>query len=128
MNLNPCSGTTGIPKGVMLTNKNLCANFDSIATLKELTTNHNFLAILPLHHALPLMATLLVPLFSNNKATFMQDLKQSALLECIKEAKITAIIGIPELYNMLYKSITSKLKSLPSYKKLFAYSLLSIFP
>ncbi len=107
------SGTTGTPKGVMLTHKNFYSNYESIDEFGGLSAKHNFLSILPLHHSFPFMATLIFPLFSKNKITYLSSLKQSDILDCIKEAKITALIGVPQLYTLIAQSIENEMKKIP---------------
>lgn len=58
------SGTTGRPKGVMLTQANLVANARAIATEHALTTSDRVLAVLPLYHINAFAVTMLAPLAS----------------------------------------------------------------
>jgi long-chain acyl-CoA synthetase len=56
------SGTTGVPKGVMLTQGNLTANARSISVEHELTASDRVLAVLPLYHINAFAVTMLAPL------------------------------------------------------------------
>ncbi|MEO2065170.1 MAG: class I adenylate-forming enzyme family protein, partial [Desulfurobacteriaceae bacterium] len=56
------SGTTGNPKGVMLTLGNLDHNVKAVEKLGFLNDKDRFIAILPFHHTYPLMTTVLLPL------------------------------------------------------------------
>lgn len=58
------SGTTGVPKGVMLTQSNLVANAFAIAAEHRLTDNDRVLAVLPLYHINAFTVTMLAPLVS----------------------------------------------------------------
>lgn len=104
------SGTTGTPKGVMLTHHNFYSNFVSIEKFGALSDKHNFLSILPLHHSFPFMATLIFPLFTKNKITYLSSLKQSDILTCIKESKITVLIGVPQILTLIAQSIQNEIK------------------
>lgn len=108
------SGTTGRPKGAMLTHKNFSSNFQSIAQLKLLSEKDNVLSILPLHHSFPFMVTLLIPLFSQGRITYISTLKSEDLLECMRETKVTILVGVPQLLYMFYKRISGELKKVPS--------------
>jgi long-chain acyl-CoA synthetase len=107
------SGTTGIPKGVMLTHKNFSANCRGVTALKAIRPDDNFLAILPLHHAFPFTATLLVPLFARVKITYLDTLKAEAILKCIKEQKITILAVTPQVLQHFHQGMWRQLEIIP---------------
>ena len=104
------SGTTGIPKGVMLTHKNFCANYRGIAKLNAIRPDDNLLAILPLHHAFPFTATLLLPLFSRVKITYLDTLKAEAILRCVKEQRVTILVLTPQVLQHFYHGMQRQLE------------------
>ena len=103
------SGTTGLPKGVMLTQKNFFANYRGIAQLNAVRPDDNMLAILPLHHALPFTATLLLPLFSRAKITYLDTLQAEAILRCIKEQQVTVLVLTPQVLQHFYQGMQRQL-------------------
>jgi long-chain acyl-CoA synthetase len=107
------SGTTGIPKGVMLTHKNFCANYRGIAQLNAVRPDDNLLAILPLHHAFPFTATLLLPLFSRVKITYLDTLKAEAILRCVKEQRVTILVLTPQVLQHFYQGMKRQLELIP---------------
>jgi long-chain acyl-CoA synthetase len=107
------SGTTGIPKGVMLTHKNFCANYRGIAELNAVRPDDNLLAILPLHHALPFTATLLLPLFFRVKITYLDTLKAEAILRCVKEQRVTILVLTPQVLQHFYHGMKRQLDLIP---------------
>ncbi len=107
------SGTTGPPKGVMLTQKNFAANYRGIAALEAVTPKDNFLAILPLFHAFPFTATLILPLFSGATVTFIDTLKAEPVLRCLKEQQVTILPVTPQVLQHFYRGIAKKLEDLP---------------
>ncbi|MCQ9207168.1 MAG: AMP-binding protein [Omnitrophica bacterium] len=107
------SGTTARPKGVMLTHENFYSNSRSIDKLKLFSDKDNVLSILPLHHSFPFMVTLVVPLFSQSKITYISSLKSEELLGCMRETGVTMLVGVPQLFHMFYKHISDGIKKIP---------------
>ncbi len=107
------SGTTGKPKGVVLTHANFDANFQSITKIGLISHTDNLLSLLPLHHAFPFMVNLLVPFFTRAIITFVSDLSSDSILTCMRETGVTGLIGVPQLYYMLFNNIQRKLKQIP---------------
>ena len=107
------SGTTAKPKGVVLTHANLCSNFQSINQLNICLPGDNFLSILPLHHTYAFMVTLLVPLCIGARVTYCASFKPEELSGIIKEAGVTVLVGVPQLFSLLHKAICDKIKRMP---------------
>ncbi len=107
------SGTTGPPKGVMLTHRNLSANFLGIVELQAVTPADNFLALLPLHHSFPFMACLLTPLFYGARIVFLNSLKAELVLRCLKEQQITILMVTPQVLQHFARGIQKRLDELP---------------
>ncbi|MGQ9920302.1 MAG: AMP-binding protein [Desulfobacca sp.] len=107
------SGTTGLPKGVMLTQKNFAANYEGIAALRAVTPADNFLALLPLFHAFPFTATLLLPLFTGATVTFLDTLKAEPVLRCLKEQRVTILPVTPQVLQHFYRGLAARLEQLP---------------
>jgi long-chain acyl-CoA synthetase len=107
------SGTTGLPKGVMLTHKNFCANFLSISKLGYVRVTDNFLAILPLHHSFPFMATLITPLFTGATITYLKTLKPEMILKCLKEEKVTILTVTPQVLQSFYRRMENRIEKIP---------------
>ena len=111
------SGTTGKYKGVMLTHKNFYANYLSISQLAFPVQEQHFLALLPLHHSFPFMVTLIVPLLARGSVTYLDSFKSDDLLRCLQQDAITVLVGVPQLFYVLHKSIAMKLKQLVWFKR-----------
>ena len=120
--VNPCdiasliytSGTTGKPKGVLLSHRNICSNFISIQKLNLCSASDNFLAILPLYHSYAFMVTLIMPLLLGAKVTYCLSFKSGDLSQIIQEARVTILVGVPQLFSLLHKAIFDRIKKIPS--------------
>ncbi len=107
------SGTTAKPKGVILTHKNFCSDFQSIDKLKLFSDKDIFISILPLHHAYPFMIMLVTPLFCRAKVTYTLGLRSDELLSLMREAGVTVLVGVPQLFSIFYTNISEKMKQMP---------------
>ena len=107
------SGTTGLSKGVMLTHKNFCSNFQSIYKLKLFSDKDTFISILPLHHSYPFMITLITPLFCRAQVIYTSSLRSDELLNLMRESGVTILVGVPQLFSIFYTNISEKMKKIP---------------
>lgn len=113
------SGTTGNPKGVMLTFNNIESNLRAIREIELVNDKDRVLAILPYHHILPLNLTMLMPMYFGTFLVILEELSSEALKTALKKHKITVIIGVPRVWEMLHKAIMGKINSSFITKKLF---------
>lgn len=107
------SGTTGQPKGVILTHYNFCSDFRCIDKLNIILPSDNFLSVLPLYHTYAFMVTLLVPLFSGATVTYYTGLKPEELTQIIREARVSILAGVPQLFSLMHKAIFERIKIIP---------------
>lgn len=121
------SGTTGKPKGVMLTHDNFYSNFRSIEHLDIFAEDHNFLSILPLHHSFPFMATLLIPLFTGNTVSYITSLKKEEITDCMQKTGVSLLIGVPQFFYLFYHGIENKMKSIPFFIRLPLFGMINLF-
>ena len=99
------SGTTGTPKGVMLTNRNIVSDiFISQANMNIYPTDV-FYAILPIHHAYTMLAVFMEGLGSGASVVFGKKLVVTQMLKELKEAKVTMFLGVPMIFNKLYAGL-----------------------
>ncbi len=101
------SGTTGKPKGVMLSQFNIVQNIIGMRKLIWIDETKYFLSVLPLHHAYECTCGFLVQVHAGSKIVYAQSLKKIA--DNIKEGKITNINVVPLLLEALAKRLKEKL-------------------
>lgn len=105
------SGTTGKPKGVMLTLDNLLVNMEGLREYKMYRSDDRILGLLPMHHILPLLGSGILPLVEGSTLVFLKEVSSQAMLEALKKYKITFIVGVPKLWEVLHKKIMGKINS-----------------
>ncbi len=93
------SGTTGRPKGVMLTHKNMYSNAISTILEMELTRDANIFGLLPIFHIA--IFVLINLIFVGAKVTFVHSFDIDTLLSLIEKEKITAVGFTPVIFKML---------------------------
>jgi len=121
------SGTTGNPKGVMLTLGNLDHNVRAVESLGFLNENDRFVAILPFHHTYPLMATVLLPTTLAIPLVFIEKLTPNDILATMNEQRITIMVGVPKLYHVIHHNIMAEIKKLPAVKRRAVEGALKLF-
>lgn len=106
------SGTTGDPKGVMLTYTNLFVNADAVINdVPIYDENSVVLLILPLQHIFPLLGAMIVPLRIGGTIATCPSLQASDIIDTLQNHKVTLIIGVPRLYEMIYKGVITKINA-----------------
>jgi long-chain acyl-CoA synthetase len=102
------SGTTGDPKGVILTHKNLYSNLEALAKLIPMGPKDRVLSILPLSHIYEQTVGFLLP-FSQG-ATIIYAHSPAAIAELLKKYKITHLAAVPEFLKIVMSRIEEKVK------------------
>jgi long-chain acyl-CoA synthetase len=98
------SGTTGFPKGAMLTHTNLVSNAEASAKALQVSRRDRFLLFLPLFHSFAFTACVLVPIYSGASIILLKSVKPFLnVIKSIIRHRITLIAGVPTIYNILAK-------------------------
>jgi long-chain acyl-CoA synthetase len=99
------SGTTGRPKGVMLTHRNFTFMVSELSKIFEFGVTDGMLSLLPLHHAFEFSAGLLAPLSHGAQVTYLSELTGDAISSALKKGRVTAIVGVPALWDLLRRRL-----------------------
>ncbi|MCX6157100.1 MAG: long-chain fatty acid--CoA ligase [Ignavibacteriae bacterium] len=97
------SGTTGIPKGVMLTHKNIYSNLETFPDVLHVSEKEVFLSYLPYSHIFERTAGYYLPFFAGSKVYYAQSIDTIALQ--MTEVKPTIVITVPRLLDKIYNKL-----------------------
>ncbi|MGH9969206.1 MAG: AMP-binding protein [Pyrinomonadaceae bacterium] len=103
------SGTTGSPKGVMLSHRNLTSMVSMLSSVFDMSTRDGVLSVLPLHHTFEFSTGFLTPLSRGAQITYLPELTGDALARAIKNGHVTGMVGVPALWELLHRRIKNKL-------------------
>ncbi len=97
-------GTTGFPKGVMLSNKNLIAEGMQVSVWGGLNEEDTILAILPIFHGFGLSVCINAVFMGGATSVLVPKFELKDLIKTIKKEKPTFLIGVPTLFKAFVDS------------------------
>ncbi|QEQ56975.1 AMP-dependent synthetase/ligase [Chlorobium phaeovibrioides] len=116
------SGTTGLPKGVMLTHRNICENVKSCSDLITLDETDCSLSFLPLSHAYERTGGYYL-LFGCGAAIYLAESIETVSLN-IAEAKPTIIFTVPRLFDRIRANMQKQIATESQLKqRIFSFAL-----
>jgi long-chain acyl-CoA synthetase len=110
------SGTSGVPKGVMLTNKNLESNAIDACEHARFTEKTIFLGVLPMFHAFGLTGCINIPLMLGSKVVFQARFSPMGVLEAVKQHGVEVLLMVPTMYAVLANAKSGTPESLKTVK------------
>jgi len=102
------SGTTGLPKGVVLTHRNLLFIAAVSAQIRSLAQDDRLYGILPMSHAVGLSVVLLGTLLSGASLYLSPRFDPVAALTALDRDKLTIVLGVPAMFALLVDYTKSK--------------------
>ena len=108
------SGTTGKPKGAMLTHKNLYSNAKDVGQYLKMNSDDKVVTVLPMFHVFCLTVALNAPLLSGATLLIAPKFSPREIFELIKENQATVFAGVPTMYNFLFQNPDGKTEDLKS--------------
>jgi long-chain acyl-CoA synthetase len=97
------SGTTGKPKGVMLTHANVVSNVEALLKIVEVRTDDQFLSFLPLSHTFERTVGYYTPIAAGSKVAFARSVPE--LLQDLKDIRPTILVSVPRIYERVYAKL-----------------------
>lgn len=98
------SGTTGKPKGVMLSHRNLLFDVSAIISSIPVSESDVFISVLPMFHAFGATACMLVPFSIGGCIVAIPGFNPEYIITSIKETRATIFIGVPSMYVLLTRA------------------------
>lgn len=95
------SGTTGKPKGAMLTHKNLFSNAKDVGEYLQINGEDRVITALPMFHVFCLTVSMNAPLMTGGTLIIVPKFSPNEVFRVIKEYKATIFAGVPTMYNFL---------------------------
>lgn len=112
------SGTTGIPKGVMLSHRNLISNVTAVKEILNINERDTTLSFLPLAHVLERMVTYAYLYFGASVA-YAESV--DTVGENLMEIRPTIVVGVPRLFEKIYARIMDNVLSSPPLRQKIFY-------
>ena len=116
------SGTTGQPKGVMLSHRNIVSNLTAVDHSTQLFTDDLLLSFLPLSHMLERTAGYYLPIFTGSEVAFARSVAE--LSEDLRQVRPTVLISVPRIFERAENAVRAKLATKPTIlQRLFGYTV-----
>lgn len=104
------SGTTGDPKGVMLTHRNILSNVASVAQAFPIVPSFRLLSLLPLSHMLEQTVGLLAPLSGGCRIIYPSSRQPSVLFRAMMENAVTMLVAVPQALQLLTNGVEAEVR------------------
>jgi long-chain acyl-CoA synthetase len=105
------SGTTGRPKGAMLSHRNLVSNTDSVfAALRLDPVSDRILVVLPMFHSFAATVGMLMPLLNGLSFVPVPRFDPALVSEAIAASRATVFLGVPSMYGVLLRIQDAQLR------------------
>ncbi|HEX5057090.1 MAG TPA: long-chain fatty acid--CoA ligase [Gammaproteobacteria bacterium] len=118
------SGTTGKPKGVMLTHRNILHNAWSSARTVDIDSGAEFLSFLPLSHTLERTIGYYLAMMVGGTVTYNRSIK--LLPDDLVAIRPSVLISVPRIYERVYAKVSEALKSQPRLRRLLFEATLHV--
>lgn len=102
------SGTTGTPKGVMLTHANFTSLIAALAPIFPLGAGDRVLSVLPLHHTFEFTCGLLLPFSRGARVVYVGEISGERIARGLELGRATAMVGVPALWHLLERRILAQ--------------------
>ncbi|HTX71681.1 MAG TPA: AMP-binding protein [Rectinemataceae bacterium] len=120
------SGTTGRPKGVMLSHGGIIANIDAARQALPIDAADVFMCVLPLHHTYSTTCSLLSPLSIGASVTICEKVVGKVIVDDVRDSQGSVMIAVPLLYDKLAQALLQGVAARPQLTRAFVGLLLGL--
>ncbi len=107
------SGTTGNPKGVMISFGNIYSQLRDFETILKINERNSLVSVLPLNHLLELNVGFFGMLYMGAKVVYIKNISPKELTSVMKEKQATNMLVVPLLVKMLKSSVEKEINKQP---------------
>ncbi|MBW1734250.1 MAG: AMP-binding protein [Deltaproteobacteria bacterium] len=109
------SGTTGRPKGAMITQKNMMTMIQGLSQVLEFREGDSFVSALPLCHIAERMFSLIFPMWAGCTVNFAESV--ATLQEDMKEISPSAFLNVPRIWEKIHSNIHIRMQDAVFFKR-----------
>jgi len=118
------SGTTGRPKGVMLSHANILWNVHGSIQKIKIRTDDLFLSFLPLSHTFERSVGYYLPVMAGAEVAFNRSIDQ--LADDLREMRPTVLIAVPRIFERVQRKLAAQLDAGPRLRKMFFHLAVAV--
>jgi len=104
------SGTTGHPKGVMLTHRNIIANLLASSQVMRCYPHYCVLSLLPLSHMFEQMGGLYMPMLGGSAVVYLSSLNPREVFLALRQERITCMLAVPQVLQLFMRRIEQEVQ------------------
>lgn len=102
------SGTTGQPKGAMMSHRNILAMIRGLSQVLAFSPSDSFVSVLPLCHIAERMFSLIFPMWAGCTVNFAESV--ATLQDDLSEISPTAFLSVPRIWEKMHSSIMIRMQ------------------
>ncbi len=118
------SGTTGPPKGAMLSHRNIITMLENITKVLPLYDTDELVSYLPLCHVAERLLSVMVPMYVGYTVNFAESVE--TVTEAMREIYPTVFLGVPRIWEKMHSTVAIKMKDASWLKRRVFHTMLKV--